>query len=176
VKDLDENLGDQDTLYVLILDHHAYIILHFAKLQFCVIGDNENAYCRDESIKEEIGQIFGTRTKAMRVRNPYFQDICGGIGICIGLEMMRLYHSSKNHPGEWPAYLDFNRKLKQEVLETEYSDLQLSPLPDAVPNIYGRFRLACDIEGCAWKTISTDRRKLPCHLRNCHNKGQTNLE
>lgn len=47
---LDSDLGEEDGLFILINNHHAFVVLYFAKFNFCLIADGENSFAPSDAI------------------------------------------------------------------------------------------------------------------------------
>lgn len=160
------HLGETDALYVLEFEHHAFIVLFFAKFNMCLIADGENLFIKDKRISAHIRAMIGTSARGIEYKQAYYGDTCGGAAACIGLEMLRMYNSSKLEPHDWPDSLFIKNRLKNEIFRQEYNLRGLNPLPNTTPNISKRIILKCD--DCDWSTTSTNRSTLTMHRYNNH--------
>lgn len=163
------HLGDEDALYILALEHHAFVILYFADLDYCIIGDGENSYYDDPSAQAVINDLLGNpNTRGIQFLNLYRDEECGASAILIGLELLRIYHSSKIPPSQWPQIINVPNDLRNKIRTREYGGEKFPLLPNVVPNISKRVHLKCDY--CTWTSIKTSKSGLVNHMRLAHNK------
>ena len=86
-------LGENDSLFALEFNHHAYIVLYFAKQRYCIIADGPNNYSKRGDVRASINRRpGGVRTQSVELINFYHDDECGISAILIGLELLRLYN------------------------------------------------------------------------------------
>lgn len=60
VKVFNGTLGDEETLYLKVLNHHCYVILFISERNICVVADESNAFISDKSIQRQLGAICPT--------------------------------------------------------------------------------------------------------------------
>lgn len=156
-------LDSTDSLYILVVDFHVYIVLSLPSTGQLFIADGSNTYIMKEEARRHVHDMLEvTSCNPLLFINQEGQDHCGSSAVAIGLEFARLYRTKEPIGTTMMICRWYLERAKQKFHKTPTS----CKLTTRESNIYKRPHLRCDI--CGWGTLSTKRAGLSLHMRRVH--------
>ena len=131
---------ESDTLNLISLDNHAFVVLHLSSIP--MVSDGSNASCESE-VLGKLSKIYGLRLKHIRTELPVRVDYCGVAAAAISLELLRII-SQKEDIAE-PLYP--SGRLYQLCLKKFKANIRCSAQLDD-PNVVWRRNLTSNEKKC----------------------------
>lgn len=135
-----EELRNVDTIYIVPLAGHVFVVLHYASKKIGYVADGANMFADDEAIRKDLNKHLGNKL-ILLPRNYNSQtgvDHCGSSAVLIALETAKHYHTDTR-----PKMLIPEKRLLERVTRW-YHPGQSEPTPNKRPEDY-RIPLKCEI-------------------------------
>ena len=110
--ELFEQIRSYDVVYILYLDCHFYVIMHFHQTNRGYISDGTNMYIKDANIRSKIRSILLNKIKLKALQNniQLRQDFCGSSAAALVITFLQKYKSMS-----WRNPLNVSRKLVKRL-------------------------------------------------------------
>lgn len=150
----------QDTIYILSLYNHTYVVVHLPSCNKCFVIDGTNTFLESDAHKITINNLLGQEATGIRFNHQKKIDYCASSAVMITMECMRLYKTMK-----WTDAITAPRWMMKETIKI-YHKFPSKAVDSSKASTFAIPTLECKICGKRFKTHK--RSALSLHMRKSH--------
>lgn len=94
----DANLSEEDVIYVVPFNNHAYVILDKKSENEAILVDGANIAIGDETLVNKMCGWIGRPIRVVEYKGQRGVDHCGSSAAAIAIELERIYHNQEQIP------------------------------------------------------------------------------
>lgn len=164
------HLKNEDYIFILLCDFHAFVGLHLKDKKTIYIADNGNMFINNLEVRNTVEGYLEDHAniaiKPLIVNQTFGSDQCASAAVCIVIELLRLYssHDWRQDPEEiWSPV-----KIRDRVVK-RFGQCRNRPASKPVDGVPRRPYFRCP---CGKSFISTNRNCLRMHKISCKKAGE----
>lgn len=135
-----DKLSGEDTLYIVPLEGHCYVVLYYAKKGFGYIADGGNNFIKDRDVEEDLSQMMNLILVPRKFDQQHGVDHCGSSAVVLSLEMINQYRLNIK-PDSISVNMTLYKKVKALMHPDSSAQMTTSNISKFQPN------LKCEICG-----------------------------
>lgn len=86
-----DKLRDQDTLYIVPMEGHCYVVLHYARKGIGYIADGSNHFMTNPEVEKDLTEELGLILIPRQFVQQHGVDHCGSSAVVLALELVKQY-------------------------------------------------------------------------------------